>query len=55
LREIVCGPGLAGLQRVYCSHPSLKVALTARLQGDCLLPALSSVEVRSVRPLQRAL
>lgn len=33
LREIVCGPGLAGLQRVYCSHPSLKVALTACLRG----------------------
>jgi hypothetical protein len=49
LREIVCGRGLVGLQRVYCSDPSLKVALTAFLQGaDCLLPALSSESVHSV-------
>ena len=55
LRESVCGPGLAGLQRVYCSDPSFEVALTAFLQrADCLLPALSSVKVCSVRPLQRA-
>jgi hypothetical protein len=37
LREIVCGPGLAGLQRVYCSDPSLKVALTAFLQGGLFI------------------